>query len=175
MSSLLVVSGPPGAGKSTIAAALADRLDPSALVEGDQFFRFLRSGAIEPWRPESQRQNEVIVRIQAATARRYRDGGYHTVFDGVIGPWFLDSFRAATNGPFEYVVLLPSLDVCLERIRSRDGHDFSDEAAARSMHTQFVEACGGWREHVVDSASGSPTDVADTIESRRASGRLWFG
>ncbi len=175
MSSLLVVSGPPGSGKSTITSALADRLDPSALVDGDQFFRFLRSGAIEPWRPESQRQNEVVTRIQAATARRYRDGGYHTLFDGVLGPWFLDSFRAATNGPFEYVVLLPPLDVCLERIRARDGHEFADEDAARSMHEQFVEACDGWREHVVDSASGSPAGVADTIESLRASGRLWFG
>jgi energy-coupling factor transporter ATP-binding protein EcfA2 len=39
---LLVVTGPPGAGKSTVAAVLAGRFPESALVEVDAFFGFLR-------------------------------------------------------------------------------------------------------------------------------------
>ena len=42
--SLLVVTGPPGVGKSTIAALVADRLPRSVLVEGDAFFDFVRQG-----------------------------------------------------------------------------------------------------------------------------------
>jgi cytidylate kinase len=56
MSSRLIVTGPPGAGKSTVARALATRFDRSALVEGDAFFAFVASGAIPPWLPESQDQ-----------------------------------------------------------------------------------------------------------------------
>ena len=48
---LLVVTGPPGAGKSTVAARLVERRSPSALVEGDAFFAFLRRGRIDPWLP----------------------------------------------------------------------------------------------------------------------------
>lgn len=44
----MVVTGPPGAGKSTVARILADRVEPSVLVEGDSFFAFLARGAIPP-------------------------------------------------------------------------------------------------------------------------------
>lgn len=47
--SLLVVTGPPGAGKSSVARILADAADQSVLIEGDAFFGFLARGAIEPW------------------------------------------------------------------------------------------------------------------------------
>ena len=45
MASLVVVTGPPGAGKSTVARALADSFEPSVLVAGDAFFAFLARGA----------------------------------------------------------------------------------------------------------------------------------
>ena len=51
MADLLVVTGPPGAGKSTVSQLLAADFDPGALVAGDQFFGFLRAGFIDPWRP----------------------------------------------------------------------------------------------------------------------------
>ena len=73
--SLLVVTGPPGSGKSTLAAALAARLDRSVLIEGDTFFGFLRTGAIEPWRPEADRQNTVVTYAAGAAAGQYREAG----------------------------------------------------------------------------------------------------
>ena len=51
---LIVVSGPPGAGKSTIAHMLAARFDPSVLVTGDRFFGFLANGFVEPWRIDQE-------------------------------------------------------------------------------------------------------------------------
>src|SRR4029077_3626794 len=109
--SLLVVTGPPGVGKATVAALIADRLPTSVLVEGDRFFDFVRQGAIEPWLPESHAQNEVVIEAAAvATGRFARD--YATVYDGVVGPWFVDTFLRGTGlDAIDYVVLLPDVDV----------------------------------------------------------------
>ncbi|HEY1739850.1 MAG TPA: hypothetical protein VGI86_14135 [Acidimicrobiia bacterium] len=62
MGSLLVVTGPPGSGKSTIAPAVADQREPSELVTGDVFFGFVRRGAITPWLPEAFAHSSIASR-----------------------------------------------------------------------------------------------------------------
>ncbi|MFD6447457.1 AAA family ATPase [Promicromonospora sp. NPDC060204] len=186
---LLVVTGPPGSGKSTVSEALADRWEPSVLVEGDAFFRFLRRGMIPPWLPESHAQNDTTTRAAAAAAGGFAAGGMAVVYDGVIGPWFLPTFaRFAGVAVLDYVVLLPPVEVCLKRVETRTGHGFTDLDAARHMHDDFVRATTPRSGSAVtdgavtDSASAPPgavlTDlpddvggVADAIVAAMASGR----
>jgi hypothetical protein len=88
-------------------------------------------------------------------------GGYTVVFDGVIGPWFLHAFTAATGlGAVHYVVLLPPERTCVERVRSRVGHGFADLDATTHMYRQFTGADVATR-HVLDT-----TDDAKTVASR---------
>jgi energy-coupling factor transporter ATP-binding protein EcfA2 len=75
MGSLLVVTGPPGAGKSTLAEALALKMDPSVLVAGGALFRFLRNGAIDPWLPQANDQHTVVTNAGGAVAGRFARGG----------------------------------------------------------------------------------------------------
>ncbi|MEO6126230.1 MAG: hypothetical protein ABIR32_21225 [Ilumatobacteraceae bacterium] len=113
MGSLLVITGPPGAGKSTLASAVVAGLNPSVLVEGDVFFGFLRTGAIEPWLPESNDQNTVVTAAAGAAVGEFVRGGLHVVYDGVIGPWFLDPFLRSTGlATLDYALVLPPVDVC---------------------------------------------------------------
>ena len=73
------------------------RANQSVLVQGDAFFSFLASGAIEPWLPAPNDQNTVVTKAAASAAGAFATGGFTTVYDGVVGPWFLATFGAATG------------------------------------------------------------------------------
>jgi cytidylate kinase len=169
----IIVTGPPGAGKSTVSALLADLYSPSALIEGDAFFAFLRNGYIEPWKSESHDQNTAVVEAAAAaTGRLSRFAS--VVYDGVIGPWFLPRFAAMSGGAvLHYVVLLPSLETCLTRVLTRAGHGFTDQDATRQMYEQFAMSTVDVTEHVV-ADDLPPQELAELIRRQVAEGRYSY-
>lgn len=167
MRDLLVVTGPPGAGKSTVAAELTLHSAPSALVEGDAFFAFVRGGYVPPWLPGSERQNEVVATAAARASAAFVTGGYHTIYDGVLGPWSLDLF--CVSGGFatlDYAVLLPSEDECARRVTERSGHGFVDEPAARKMHREFTAAAIDDRHVFVNDQPTARDTVAEVLRRR---------
>lgn len=174
MTPLLVITGPPGAGKTTVAGLVVERFEPSVLIEGDAFFAFLARGAIEPWLPASNAQNEVVTRAAATAAGVYARADYMTVYDGVVGPWFLPTFRTASGiGVLDYVILLPPVERCLMQVQTRTGHGFRDEAATRKMHAEFAKAEVDNR-HVLRDLPDRPEDVADLVIGRFEDGTLAY-
>ena len=174
VASLLVVTGPPGAGKSSVARLLADAAHRSVLIEGDAFFGFLASGAIEPWLPASNDQNTIVTKAAASAAGAFAAGGYTTVYDGVVGPWFLPTFGAATGlNRLDYAILLPSVEVCVQRVATRRDHGFTDEAATRKMHAEFLRARVADR-HVLRDPPRDAVAVADRVTSASEAGELTY-
>ena len=172
--SLLIITGPPGAGKSTVAKALAAGANHSVLVEGDAFFAFLANGRIDPWLAGSNEQNTIVTEAAAAAAGRFALGGYATVYDGVIGPWFLATFAKATGlESLDYVILLPSVERCVKQVAERTAHGFTDEAATRKMHKEFRQAAIAER-HVLGDPFGSVDAVVDRVSTALGRGDLRY-
>jgi cytidylate kinase len=162
---LVVITGPPGAGKSSVSEILAHQRRPSALVTGDSFFAMIKQGYILPWLPEARHQNSVIIEAAAAAAGRLSEIGF-VVYDGVLGPWFLPtSVRAAGLAQLHYVILLPPLTVCLERVRTRSDHAFADLPATRRMYEQFATADIETR-HLITEPRTDPAQLAELIARR---------
>ena len=66
-------------------------------------------------------------------ADRFATGGYTVIVDGIVGPWFLDPFRALERD-VTYVVLRPALEAAEQRAADRGEHPLKDLAVVGQMH-----------------------------------------
>ena len=114
---IIVITGSPGTGKTTTASIVAkeSNMDKSVHMHTDDFFHYLSKGAIPPHLPESNEQNLVVIEAFLEAAKRYARGGYDVIVDGIVGPWFLEPWRALVREDYEvhYIVLRASKEEML--------------------------------------------------------------
>jgi AAA domain len=176
---LLLLTGSPGCGKTTIAPLVADRAPLSVCLDLDWFFSKLRSGALEPWREDAHQQNRVVLSAAASAVATFTAGGYFTVADGILYPFMLDLFVNACQPlgiELNYAVLSAPLSVVLSRVQSRrlepqHAGALADERVVEDLWKMF-EAESLDPRHRVDVAESTPTAIAEEIYGRCLSGQL---
>jgi adenylate kinase family enzyme len=176
MNQVIIVSGPPGAGKSAVAEAICERYDRMLHVEVDTLRHWVRAGYRHPWANDAQASEQLRLgrRNATAIARESIAMRYAVVIDDVALAADIEDYRELLRGIDAYVgavTLLPALDVALTRDRGRSA---TIPERARALYAQFAEeaASGALPGAVIDSSADPDAAVtADRLQEVVASGK----
>lgn len=169
---LVIMSGPPNAGKSAAADALCQRYDRMLHIDVAVLRDFLRMGRLRPWdaTPEGRRQRELLIASACDIARRFLDAGYGVVIDDIVTPETLPAYRehlAGITAAAHFVLLLPKRDVILEREQVRP-----TEWQRAGRLDAIYDMLTAWRDvAVIDPEALAPELVADRVMALAAEGK----
>ena len=118
MAKLYIVTGPAGVGKSTISRKIAESLDKSVLIEGDDIYNHVIGGYISPWKEGNHL--EIFWKVSKDVIKDYLEDGYDVVYNYIINPSNLESLKQAFES-FEkkFIVLLVDEETLLKRDAER--------------------------------------------------------
>jgi len=136
---VLILAGGPGSGKTTTAAALAQLPGvPKVHLHSDDFWGYIGHGHIDPWLPEADAQNLMIMQIAAGVAQGYARHGYCVALDGVIRPAALAAYRQL-DVPVHYLVLRTAVEEAVSRCQARGGDSLTDPVVVARLHGEFTD------------------------------------
>ncbi|MFC4639426.1 AAA family ATPase [Deinococcus hohokamensis] len=166
-----VISGSPGAGKSTVSRALLGRSALGLHLPIDDLREFVVSGLAHPaldHPPEAVRQFALARTAAAHQARLYAEAGFEVAIDDVLWPADLDFMAVHWAGlVVRPVRLLTTLEVAHHRNRTRTNKTYDTRTLAPlidGLYPQmppaaFLEA--GWA--VVDSTHLTVDETVDAL------------
>ncbi|HYF11474.1 MAG TPA: AAA family ATPase [Actinomycetota bacterium] len=164
--SVLLLTGAPATGKSTVARIVAERFGRSVHVEADRFYGFVVGGYVDPWERGAHDQNVVAVEIACDAAARYAEAGYVTILDGIFIPgWFFEPAIErlhARSLDVSAAILRPSVATTIARARARvPPKRLPDEVLERLW--RGFDDLGPLERHVIDSEGEAPARTAARI------------
>lgn len=163
---MLLVNGPPGAGKTSLTLAVAERYDRMLRIEVDTLRQWVCAGYRHPWAGDAQwdEQRLLATRNAAAVTRETIAARYAVVIDDVAFADDLAAYRDALAGIdalVQVATLLPDVETTLARDAGRNEPD-----RVREVHARFAE------EAKADALPGAVLDTSGDASAYATAERL---
>lgn len=168
---ILIISGLPGAGKTTVSRLVAEGFARSARIDGDDAANMIVNGRVsvaELPDPEAQRQLLLRARNICALAGNFADADFTPVIDHVVPDrQVLDlMLDILAPRPVLFVVLAPPPEVSRQRNLARAPEqrvDLDVTPLTRTMRDELGDV-GWW----LDTAGQTPGETAAEIATHAA-------
>jgi chloramphenicol 3-O-phosphotransferase len=146
--SVVMLSGPVGAGKTTVARELV-AISPAPLcyIEGDAFWSLFAKPDAKPRRERFR----VLMRSVTAAAVPLARSGYEVLLDFSFPLDFLETARKILKEiPLDFVMVRPSIATCEQRAATRPEGKIADYDIYRDFYAMFE---GLPRHEIADDAA----------------------
>lgn len=165
--SIIILSGPVGAGKSTVAQEIIkSSATPIVYIEGDKFWFFIAKGFESIGRVKNFK---TVMASMIAAALPYALAGYEVILDFSIPPWFLATAFKMTDKreiSLEYIVLRPGEEVCAARAASRTEGKITDYTKYHDLYLSFDEA----KKNIIHDDTSDAATIAEQIRKNLMEG-----
>ena len=115
MTDLYIITGPAGAGKSTISRKIAESKIKSVLIEGDDIYHQVVGGYVQAWKQGNHL--DIFWKICIDMIDIYLSNGYTVVFNYIVNP---ENIKALQDKFKEYKIKFIILITDEETLLSRD-------------------------------------------------------
>ncbi len=134
---IILVTGPPAAGKSIVSEKLAEIVNRPAIIPGDEISHFPRGVKTRPW--ESSEAESLFWKNVFNLMENFEAANYSIILDYVIlRKWALEIRRQFPNSEIKYAILSAPIRVLLERDRARPSA-IQQESRIPIVHQQFEQ------------------------------------
>ena len=180
MNQVILVTGPAGAGKTSVSEAICERFDRMMHVQVDSLRELVRAG-FRQWLDDPQADEQQLLAIQnaASIARNAITLRYAVVIDDVIFADAVERYRDALTGigcNVHFVLLLPELETAVARDQRRSA-GVSAPDRVRPLHEDFTRhaAEGLLPGALIDSTHDENAQLtADRVLDAVAAGETLF-
>jgi hypothetical protein len=164
--SVIMLSGPVGAGKTTVARELV-AISPAPLcyIEGDALWPVFAKPGEKPVRERFR----LLMRSATAAAVPLARGGYEVLLDFSFPLDFIETARKILKEvPLDFVMLRPSIGTCEKRAADRPEGKIADYSVYRDFYTMFE----GLPKHEVADDDADAGSIARRIRAGLDEGRF---